>query len=82
MLPAATVLHFEGGPALSDFRARALLERLQRVQPRVVGVSAQHVHWAALAGAPTPDLKAQIAALLDIGDTAAADNSGDRKSVV
>ena len=76
MLPAATVLHFEGGPALSDFRARALLERLQRVQPRVVGVSAQHVHWAALAGAPTPDLKARIAALLEIGDTAAADNSG------
>ena len=76
MLPAATVLHFEGGPALSDFRARALLERLQAAVPRVAGVTACQVYWSALAGGPTPDSRARIAALLEIGDTAAADNSG------
>jgi len=37
--------HFEGGNALSDFRAQALLPRLQAVQPRITGVAARHVHW-------------------------------------
>jgi len=37
--------HFEGGNALSAFRAQALLPRLQAVQPRISAVSARHVHW-------------------------------------
>ena len=40
-------LHFEGGLALSDFRARALLARLQAACPRITGVAARHVHWVA-----------------------------------
>ena len=36
-----------GGSALSDFRAAALLRRLQAVAPQVTGVSARHVHWVA-----------------------------------
>lgn len=37
--------HFEGGNALSDFRAQSLLARLQAVSPRITGVAARHVHW-------------------------------------
>ncbi|MGC5582749.1 phosphoribosylformylglycinamidine synthase [Ornithinimicrobium sp. W1665] len=36
-----------GGSALSDFRAAALLRRLQVACSRVTGVSARHVHWVA-----------------------------------
>ncbi len=39
------LLHFEGGDALSAFRAQALLSRLQELQPRISGISARHVHW-------------------------------------
>jgi phosphoribosylformylglycinamidine synthase len=39
------LLHFEGGNALSAFRAQALLPRLQAVSPRITGVHARHVHW-------------------------------------
>jgi phosphoribosylformylglycinamidine synthase len=37
--------HHEGGNALSDFRARALLPRLQAACARITGVHARHVHW-------------------------------------
>jgi len=36
------LLHFEGGNALSAFRAQALLPRLQAVSPRITGVFARH----------------------------------------
>ncbi len=36
---------FEGGNALSDFRALALLGRLVAVSPRITAVHARHVHW-------------------------------------
>ena len=41
------LMHFEGGDALSTFRAQALLARLQAVCPRLTGVVARHVHLAA-----------------------------------
>ncbi len=60
--------HFEGGNALSSFRAQALLPRLQAVQPRISAVSARHVHWVwsdhALAGGERDTLEA----LLRYGD--------------
>ena len=37
--------HFEGGNALSSFRALALLPRLQALSPRITGIAARHVHW-------------------------------------
>ncbi|NRF68936.1 phosphoribosylformylglycinamidine synthase [Aquincola sp. S2] len=40
------LMHFEGGDALSAFRAQALLARLQAASPRITGVAARHVHWA------------------------------------
>ncbi|QTN25556.1 phosphoribosylformylglycinamidine synthase [Rhizobacter sp. AJA081-3] len=60
--------HFEGGNALSAFRAQALLPRLQAVQPRISAVHARHVHWVwsdhALAGGERDKLEA----LLRYGD--------------
>jgi phosphoribosylformylglycinamidine synthase len=55
-----TVLHFEGGNALSDFRASALLARLQAACPRIGGVAARHVHWVAF---DAPPARAQLDAL-------------------
>ena len=51
------LLHFEGGNALSAFRAQALLPKLQSVSPRITGVAARHVHWVwtdSDAASPTP----------------------------
>jgi phosphoribosylformylglycinamidine synthase len=60
------LLHFEGGDALPDFRARALLDRLQAVCPRISAVAARHVHWVAFDAAPgNTD---NLAALLRYGD--------------
>ena len=42
-----SIVSFEGGNALSPFRARALLAALQPAVPRVAGVAARHVHWVA-----------------------------------
>ena len=60
--------HFEGGNALSEFRAQALLPRLQAVNPRIVAVHARHVHWVwsdhPLQGAELDKLEA----LLNYGD--------------
>ena len=39
------LMHFEGGNALSAFRASALLARLQAVCPRLTALTARHVHW-------------------------------------
>jgi phosphoribosylformylglycinamidine synthase len=65
------LLHFEGGNALSAFRARTLLQALQRINDRIAEVSARHVHWvrrAAVLDAATHD---KLAALLRYGEPAA-----------
>jgi phosphoribosylformylglycinamidine synthase len=45
------LVSFEGGNALSDFRALALLARLLTVSARITAVHARHVHWV-LSDAP------------------------------
>jgi len=70
-------MHFEGGNALSPFRARALLQRLQGVCERIAAVSARHVHWVRSAlplGAADID---RLAALLQYGDAAPPDTAGE-----
>jgi phosphoribosylformylglycinamidine synthase len=66
------LMHFEGGNALSAFRAQGLLARLSTACPRIVGVGARHVHWvwsdAVLDGAARDTL----AALLTYGDPSRA----------
>ncbi|MBI5258486.1 MAG: phosphoribosylformylglycinamidine synthase [Burkholderiales bacterium] len=62
---AKHLLHFEGGNALSTFRALALLPRLQAVSPRITRLSARHVHWVWCDQAPEAD---KLGALLNYGD--------------
>ena len=62
-----TLTTFEGGNALSDFRASGLLARLREVAPQLTGVSARHVHWVASAGALPPETAATVARLLTYG---------------
>ncbi|HJV62902.1 MAG TPA: phosphoribosylformylglycinamidine synthase, partial [Albitalea sp.] len=68
--------HFEGGNALSAFRAQALLPRLQAISARIAGIAARHVHWvwsdAPLAGAE----RDKVAALLRYGDPYAGPTDG------
>ena len=70
------LLHFEGGNALSAFRAQALLPRLQAIQPRITAVHARYVHWVwsdqALAGTDHEKLRA----LLVYGDPYAGPTEG------
>ncbi len=71
----ASPLFFEGGNALSDFRARALLPRLQAVSPRITGVAARHVHLVAPEATP-PDLD-KLGGLLRYGDPYAGPADGE-----
>lgn len=64
---AKHLLHFEGGDALSRFRAQALLPRLQAVAPRVVDVHARHVHWVWTDAAPAASERDRFEALLRYG---------------
>ena len=41
------ITEFEGGNALSDFRVRQLLPRLQAIERRISGISARFVHLVA-----------------------------------
>ena len=43
---------FDGGNALSDFRVRQLLPRLQAVAPAVETIRARYVHLAGFDAAP------------------------------
>ncbi|MGA0611047.1 phosphoribosylformylglycinamidine synthase [Caldimonas sp. KR1-144] len=68
MTSSKHLIHFEGGNALSAFRAQALLPKLQAACPKVTGVTARFVHWvwsdAALGGGELDKLQA----LLTYGD--------------
>lgn len=66
------LLHFEGGNALSAFRAQALLARLQAACPRVAGVTARFVHWVGLDQPLDAGASDKLAALLQYGEPAAA----------
>jgi phosphoribosylformylglycinamidine synthase len=66
--PPLHLIHFEGGSALSDFRAQALLPKLQAVAPRVTAVHARYVHWVALDAAADPAGHDRLEALLRYGD--------------
>jgi phosphoribosylformylglycinamidine synthase len=70
------LLHFEGGNALSAFRAQALLARLSAVCPRIVGVSARHLHWAWSDAALDGAARDKLAALLAYGDAAPVTGDG------
>ena len=62
--------HFEGGNALSDFRAQALLARLQEVNARITGISARAVHWVWTDAPLDGETRERFAALLTYGEPA------------
>ena len=76
------LMHFEGGAALSAFRARALLARLQVRCPRITAVAGRHVHWAAFDAAPAAAAVDKLAALLQYGDAFAGAADGERVVVM
>ena len=59
---------FEGGNALSSFRAQQLLTDLVAIHPKITGVSARFVHLVATEGTPVPALQGRLSALLTYGD--------------
>ncbi len=59
---------FEGGNALSGFRAQQLLPRLQAVYDKVSAISARFVHLVACESAPDAALTERLGALLNYGD--------------
>ena len=76
------LMHFEGGAALSAFRAQALLKRLQAACPRITAATARHVHWAAFDAPPAASETDKLAALLQYGDAFAGAAGGAKEVVV
>jgi phosphoribosylformylglycinamidine synthase len=76
------LLHFEGGNALSAFRAKALLPQLQAVSSRITGVAARHVHWVWTDEAPAADARERLARLLEYGDAYAGPTAADADSAL
>ncbi len=70
------LLSFEGGNALSSFRAQALLPQLQAVNERITGLAARHVHWVWSDVALSEEEKAKLAALLNYGDAYVGGSEG------
>ncbi len=64
---------FDGGNALSEFRALGLLRRLQTVEPSIDAVSARFVHLAGFEAAPAQETLQRLHELLTYGEPAAAD---------
>jgi phosphoribosylformylglycinamidine synthase len=63
------LIHLEGGPALSAFRAQSLLQRLQARVSRVASVHARFAYWAC-SDEPLPSAQHdKLKALLDNGET-------------
>ncbi len=65
------ITQFDGGNALSAFKAQQLLVQLQTVDARITAVSARHVHWVATQAALLPDQHQQLARLLSYGEHSA-----------
>jgi len=76
------LIHFEGGNALSAFRAQALLPRLQAACPRITAVHARHVHWAWSDAPLERGALDKLAALLHYGDPYAGPAEGGALIVV
>ncbi|MFZ9551799.1 MAG: phosphoribosylformylglycinamidine synthase, partial [Hylemonella sp.] len=60
--------NFEGGSALSHFRAQQLLPRLQAISKNIHAIAARYVHLAAFDQQPSTELQQKMAKLLDYGE--------------
>ena len=70
------ITSFEGGNALTPFRARQLLPLLAAIHPKITGIAARHVHLVAQDAAPDAASRARLAALLSYGDPYAGPSDG------
>ncbi len=70
------ISHYEGGNALSSFRAQQLLPRLQAIHDKINGISARFVHLVATDAPPNPELNERLAALLTYGEPYAGPAQG------
>ena len=59
---------FDGGNALSRFRATSLLAALQGVHEKIKGISGRFVHWVATDAVPDSSLTARLGDLLNYGE--------------
>ncbi|HET6827913.1 MAG TPA: hypothetical protein VFH35_04500, partial [Ramlibacter sp.] len=62
------IIEFEGGNALSEFRAQQLLPRLQAISDKIGGISARFVHLVAASHPADAPGRERLAALLTYGD--------------
>ncbi len=62
------ITEFEGGNALSEFRAQQLLPRLQALHDKVTGISARYVHLAATDAPPPASGQDKLRSLLTYGE--------------
>ncbi|MEO7269552.1 MAG: phosphoribosylformylglycinamidine synthase, partial [Knoellia sp.] len=67
----------DGGSALSPFRARALLARLQAVDPAITGITARFVHWVASEEPLDEAERVTVERLLTYGDAYAGGSPSD-----
>ncbi len=79
-LPVVTL--FEGGSALSDFRARQLLPKLAAIDPRIEGISARFVHLVVTDAALDAAARERFGALLTYGEPFEAPAAKAAASVV
>jgi phosphoribosylformylglycinamidine synthase len=73
---------FEGGNALSLFRATALLKRLVAAVPAITAVSARQIHWVASVDELDPATTATVASLLTYGPPASEAAAGPQVTTV
>ena len=73
---------FDGGNALSDFRVRQLLPRLQAVNAGVESIRARHVHLVGFDQAPNADELDRLGALLTYGEPFAAGSAAPDAAVI
>ncbi|GER10864.1 phosphoribosylformylglycinamidine synthase [Variovorax boronicumulans] len=73
---------FEGGSALSDFRARQLLPKLQAIEPRIESISARFVHLVVTDASLGDADRERFAALLTYGEPFEAPAAKASASVV
>jgi len=82
MLSSQHLQCFEGGNALSAFRAQAVLTRLQASVPRIKAVQARYLHWVASRQPLDAAQSAQLGALLQYGEGASTATPGQALVVV
>src|SRR6185503_20047453 len=70
------LIHLEGGPALSAFRAQNLLQRLRERVSRVSGIHARYGYWSGSDEPLPPAQHDKLKALLDNGETYAGPTDG------